>query len=195
MHTGTCTKCGRTELAIYSNGYCRTCSAEYKKAQRHAGKVKVAMACVRCHRDDIPLYKSNGYCKACWKVYMDEWRGKNPEKVQHQNREVQKSYNVRLRAEVLAAYGGQCICCGENHIEFLAVDKITGGDKKWRMENLGSQSSASFYRYLRREVFPPEYQLLCHNCNDALSFYGYCPHGNLPPRPMLPRGRRKVIAS
>ena len=32
------------------------------------------------------------------------------------------------------------------------------------------------YRYLKIRGFPPGYQVLCHNCNQAKGFYGKCPH-------------------
>jgi hypothetical protein len=27
-----------------------------------------------------------------------------------------------------------------------------------------------------KENFPPEYRVLCHNCNQSHGWYGYCPH-------------------
>lgn len=80
----------------------------------------------------------------------------------------------KVRAEVIAAYGGRCSCCGERREEFLAVDHIHGDGKKDRTAH---GAGYSFYIYLRRNGFPKDrYRLLCHNCNMAYGLRGYCPH-------------------
>jgi len=79
-----------------------------------------------------------------------------------------------LRAEVLAAYGGKCACCGEAHPEFLGIDHMNGGGNRERGKSGGSNV---FYVALKKAGFPKDrYRLLCHNCNLARGFYGYCPH-------------------
>lgn len=86
-----------------------------------------------------------------------------------------KARNDALREEVLAAYGHRCACCGEGTAEFLAVDHINGrGAKHLKELNL---TGRGFYRWLKRRGFPrDDFRLLCHNCNCARGFYGYCPH-------------------
>jgi hypothetical protein len=38
-------------------------------------------------------------------------------------------------------------------------------------------SATSLWTKLLRLGTPhPDYRVLCHNCNTALGFYGYCPH-------------------
>jgi hypothetical protein len=32
------------------------------------------------------------------------------------------------------------------------------------------------YAYLIRNNFPEGYRVLCHNCNQSLGYFGYCPH-------------------
>ncbi len=79
-----------------------------------------------------------------------------------------------LRAECIERYGNRCACCGETRKEFLAIDHINGGGKRHRKAlNLGG---SDFYRWLKRNHFPKGFRVLCHNCNLALGFYGYCPH-------------------
>jgi len=35
----------------------------------------------------------------------------------------------------------------------------------------------SFYLWLKRHGYPAdEFRVLCHNCNAARGYYGYCPH-------------------
>lgn len=85
---------------------------------------------------------------------------------------------LRARYRVLSHYCGgvpSCACCGETIFQFLAIDHIDGGGLKSR-KSLGLRSSTELYRYLENEGYPPGYRVLCHNCNLAIGFYGYCPH-------------------
>jgi len=78
----------------------------------------------------------------------------------------------RLKREVILAYGGKCMCCGEREIEFLTIDHINGHGKEDRAQHgTGNQ----FYRHLRQE-HPDHVQVLCFNCNWAKGHYGSCPH-------------------
>ena len=67
-----------------------------------------------------------------------------------------------------------CSCCGEKHLEFLAVDHIEGGGIKHRKEFGGG--STNFYDWIVKQGFPVGLRILCHNCNCAIGFYGHCPH-------------------
>lgn len=31
-------------------------------------------------------------------------------------------------------------------------------------------------QWCRRNGYPKGFRVLCHNCNMAIGFYGYCPH-------------------
>jgi len=85
-----------------------------------------------------------------------------------------KAYRQRIRLEVIAAYGGECKCCSEQRFEFLALDHINGTTLAQRAAE--RKSGISWYLGLRREGYPARIRVLCHNCNMALGFYGYCPH-------------------
>lgn len=85
----------------------------------------------------------------------------------------------KLKIEVLTHYGGnppKCVCCGETHIEFLSIDHINGGGTKKRKETGGG---SSLYRWLKKNNFPKEFQVLCMNCNFAKGHFGICPHNKL----------------
>lgn len=108
-------------------------------------------------------------CKECDKARVTIWYRENKERADA-NR---KRSRLNLRKQILAAYGNQCACCGEDTPEFLTVDHIHNDGCKHRRE-LGAQS---FYSWLRREGFPKDrFQLLCYNCNMAKAQYGRCPH-------------------
>lgn len=85
-----------------------------------------------------------------------------------------RQYRETWRTKVLIGYGHRCACCGEAHAEFLAVDHINNdGAVDRKVKKL---VGAKWWRWLVLNNFPPEYRLLCHNCNNARAFYGTCPH-------------------
>ena len=98
---------------------------------------------------------------------LDDWSKKNPERVNARQRARWKA----IRADVLAGYGGKCVCCGETANEFLAIDHINGHGKEHR-----ASIGAAFYSRLKRQGVPEGFRILCHNCNFARGRYGYCPH-------------------
>ena len=97
----------------------------------------------------------------------------------------------RLKIEILTKYSRgepRCDCCGETHIEFLAVDHINGHGHQHRKQ-LATQGTG-FYCWLKRERFPAGFRVLCHNCNHSHGQYGYCPHKT--PRPICPPPSAKM---
>lgn len=81
----------------------------------------------------------------------------------------------REKMEVLSHYSNGkpiCKCCGESIFEFLCIDHINGGGKEHRKQ----VGNGHFYRWLRKNNYPKGLQVLCHNCNMAKGFYGFCPH-------------------
>jgi len=99
-----------------------------------------------------------------------EWRRKNRER-DNQNK---INHRRKLRQTIIQAYGGKCACCGEDRIEFLSIDHIGGGGNKHR-KSLG-RTGYHFYYWLKRNNYPKGFRVLCHNCNQSLGHYGYCPH-------------------
>src|SRR5258708_2915854 len=70
-----------------------------------------------------------------------EWRRRfrerDPEGFLAYERNKSKIARDKVRAEVIAAYGGHCKCCNDAHNEFLSMDHIHGGGRKHR-KSLGS---------------------------------------------------------
>src|SRR5713101_335182 len=95
----------------------------------------------------------------------------NPEKRRHWMR----TFNRRRRMEVLLAYGGECLCCGETQYEFLVIDHINGGGNEER------KHCYNIYAKLKRLGYPIGYRVLCHNCNASFGAWGRCPHECIQP--------------
>ena len=114
--------------------------------------------------------KNRGVLRKRAREYQRNRWDKDPEAGRLRLRE----YRRRVREEVLTAYGGKCTCCGEMIMEFLALDHINGVTQDQRATE--RKSGISWYLRLRREGYPNHIRVLCHNCNMARGFYGYCPH-------------------
>jgi hypothetical protein len=82
--------------------------------------------------------------------------------------------------EVYEALGGaRCACCGETTIEFLTIDHVNGDGAKHRrrLKESGGYGGLSLYRSIKRAGFPPDFQVLCYNCNVGRHRNGgVCPH-------------------
>lgn len=101
------------------------------------------------------------------------WAKQNPERV----KELRYRTRDKLRSDVLYAYGGKCACCGEQTRQFLSIDHINGGGRTHRKQ-INALTAQAFYTWLRKNKYPPGFQVLCHNCNCAKGYYGVCPHEN-----------------
>ena len=116
-------------------------------------------------------------CRECGTKYQVAWEKRNRAK---RNSIVRKNCSV-LKSEMIDAYGGMCVCCGESRFEFLSIDHVRGNGSRQRREAIGKGhlNGSAFYRWLKRNGWPKEeFRLLCYNCNLALGLYGRCPHGN-----------------
>lgn len=158
--------------------------------------------CTRCRKimplESFTIHKktSDGrsqYCRPCNALFSRNYRIKNPEKCRiNQKRYHDKTRDVRLKnmrdyvqqlkQRVYDIYGNKCACCGETNREFFAVDHISGGGGAER-RRLGSRGI--FLAALKESFQKEKYQLLCHNCNMSLGFFGYCPHRPEIKRPLL----------
>lgn len=116
------------------------------------------------------------YCRQCHNAKANASRERNPET----HRQRCRDYRAKLRKEILEAYGGKCVCCGETIPEFLALDHVNGGGNIHRKRD-HLTAPAQLYRQVRDQGFPDTYRLLCHNCNSAIAWYGRCPHANSQP--------------
>jgi hypothetical protein len=108
------------------------------------------------------------WCKLCWNAYQREYTKTH----KFRRRTAAKEYYRRLRIDVIEGYGSRCACCGDTTWEFLTLDHVNGGGNKHRK---AGGSYAPYFDAIQRN-FPPDYRLLCYNCNCSRAFRGYCPH-------------------
>lgn len=185
----TCSRCGEKKPAdafpasrgagtIHRPRMCRDCrnaadraktarwvAANPEKArQRYADYDRRNNEARRARWHNDPEYRARNRAAA------KRWRDKNQEQYLPKLRDRHRA----LRRAVIELYGGACACCGESTMEFLAVDHVNGGGNQAR--KAGEHGSKLCRRLLELGTLHPDYRLLCHNCNSALGFYGYCPH-------------------
>jgi hypothetical protein len=97
----------------------------------------------------------------------------------------QKDFKVVLRAEMVAAYGGSCVCCGEDEPVFLTLDHING-DGAAERKAAGNIGGYSTYLKLKKQGWPQSgYQVLCYNCNCAKRISDECPHRLIVKRKLM----------
>jgi len=104
--------------------------------------------------------------------WQRKWIEKNPDKHREHMKEYSKNYYRKIRKEVISHYGDKCICCGETTFEFLTIDHMDGDGNKHRIK----VSTSALPRWLKKNTYPPNFQILCYNCNNSKGIYGICPH-------------------
>jgi len=112
--------------------------------------------------------------KQARREYMQRWYQEHRE----EQILVMRKRRREIRDETFAAYGGyKCACCGETNPGFLSLDHIDGGGNEHRRK-INKKSGIGFQYWLKKNGFPPGFQVLCYNCNLGRAFAGggVCPH-------------------
>lgn len=118
------------------------------------------------------LKANSAYCKA----HKERRNAKARERLSKKRDEINaynRDWRRNLRLEVIAAYGGECTCCGEKEEAFLEAHHMDGGGNAHRRQLGGG---AKMYGWLKRNGWPKNFGLLCSNCNGAEYSRGICPH-------------------
>jgi hypothetical protein len=97
----------------------------------------------------------------------EKYRMKYPERCKSAG----AKHRYKLRQDILDGYRRKCACCGETEEAFLTIDHVNNNGAAHRRSVKGE----NIYRSIRKNNYPPEYQLLCMNCNWAKRV-GECPH-------------------
>ncbi len=101
-----------------------------------------------------------------------------------------RKWNRRVRVEAINHYGGKCFCCGEQRLEFLALDPINGGGNQHRKEI--RKTCGSLHYWLKKNGWPEGFRVACHNCNSALGFLRVLPASNRAATTVISRRNRAI---
>lgn len=100
-----------------------------------------------------------------------ESRARYVEKYDVKTQAKNKAREAKLK--VIDAYGGSCTCCGESHFNFLTIEHVNNDGHLDRKQHI---VGIRLYTKIIKLGFPPEYTILCFNCNCAKGIHGFCPH-------------------
>jgi hypothetical protein len=118
----------------------------------------------------------SNYCRICQKAHQKEYYESHAKEV-YDKKQMRK---IKAKEDGIQAYGGRCVCCGENEIKFLTIDHInnqTGEDGEKNKHGTRKYVGKTLWVKLKRLGWPTDnYQLLCFSCNAAKYYYGICPH-------------------
>jgi hypothetical protein len=148
--------------------------------------------CIKCKKNKLEdnfYIDKNGklsfYCKECSRKRTKKWyweQGGKEKTLKNQKIEFIKNPELKKqkyrdwawkrKIEAINHYGGKCACCGESEPKFLAIDHKNNNGNKHRKE-IGN---VKIYTWLKKNNWPKEFQVLCHNCNMAKAFWKVCPH-------------------
>ena len=84
-------------------------------------------------------------------------------------------YRKQLRAEMIAAYGSKCNCCGERIPELLTLEHVAGDGAKHR-RGVGQNAQAQLVDLKKRGWPRDGYTVLCFSCNLGKGTGEACPH-------------------
>jgi hypothetical protein len=131
--------------------------------------------CVQHHREYIKedYYKHVQQRRAWHRLHNIKRRKKH-----RQNQKDNLAFYRSLALEYYSDGTFSCKCCGESTDEFLALDHIYGEGEMHRKKIIRGEGGLHTYRWAAKNGFPPIFRVLCHNCNESLAYYGYCPHQN-----------------
>lgn len=153
----------------------KCCAPCLARRQRRYAVLRAARAEARktgnCRQCFVrPPFEGLTICKRCYDYQLRE-RAKN------RASERSARHRRKQREEALAHYGGRCACCDESRYEFLALDHMNGerrfGGNAPPPRAVGRSNLAA---WARKHEYPASLRVLCHNCNAARGYYGYCPH-------------------
>jgi len=155
---------------MIANGFCYRCSKKPKNGYKHCSecleKIKSKRKIQRKQR------VKNNKCKECGKQNNKNGKCKICIEKRKQKNIMNLKYN---KYKALEAYGGKCVCCKEDNIQFLTIDHGNNDGKQHRIEI----KTSKIYRWIVKNNFPQNIGLrvMCWNCNLGRDKNkGICPH-------------------
>jgi hypothetical protein len=175
----TCTKCGAEKDVTCFNKRadspdgltyeCSDCAIRRGKDYYQKHKDENSIKCKQWrqgHKDVLRKYARDHYQRTKHDYSLTY---RKPEYIS----KMTKKYFRRLKEDVISAYGGVCVCCGENRLPFLTVEHSKHDGKEHR-----KRVKQKVYQDLRKRGFPKDIgvTILCWNCNMATRYGAVCPH-------------------
>lgn len=158
LNKGMCGRCG-IRMRYKGLYYCSVCRKKKLKGQRSSYKKQ----------------KSKGLCThGICKNKPEKGRLSCRKHLMEKN-ENSKIFRYKLKSIVFSKYGNKCACCGEVEKSFLQIDHVNNDGAKHR-ETLGDNVVADFYRWIIKNSFPKNLQILCANCNFSKRLNDICVH-------------------
>lgn len=118
----------------------------------------------------------NGYIRPlCCSCHNKQRSPESIKRNRDKHNEYRKEYRQKVKATVVASYGGKCYCCGETNLDFLTIDHVNndGAERKRKT----STEKTIFQHLYKREVDLDVYRVACFNCNcGRVRNNGVCPH-------------------
>jgi hypothetical protein len=165
---GACACCGEDTFEFLAIDHIDGDGQEHRA--RVGNGLKLVLWIIRNNfPDNLRILCSNcnqslGYYRYCPHVHQGRLQPKGDVR--------QQEYHRSRRAQCLEHYGGECVCCGENRFEFLALDHKNNDGSEHRAK-VGNQRMV---QWIIKNDFPDIFQVSCHSCNSARGYYGRCPH-------------------
>ncbi len=149
----------RRRKRYLASGNCSNCG----KRPPSAGMI-TCQQCRDVRKSYLEVRRSRSLCTGCGSREKVSGRhcGSCAIKLRYRN----KRKRDAIKDQVFLAYGGyRCSCpgCDVTEKDFLTIDHVDGGGLKHRRV-IGV---SNLYRWLRRNNFPPGFQVLCFNCNQS----------------------------
>jgi|SaaInlV_165m_DNA_3_1040750.scaffolds.fasta_scaffold96794_1 hypothetical protein len=152
----------------HGRGYCATHNWQLKNKSELTPIKKLVIRTGCTEKGCSNSHAAKGLCK---KHYQQKKSPENKIKRLELKKEVFSHYSKKLSNSDIPC----CNCCGENKfLIFLTIDHVKGRDDLPDKEK--DLMGSALYAYLKRNNYPPEYQVLCINCNSAKSDFDECPH-------------------
>lgn len=107
-------------------------------------------------------------------IRQKAYRAENLTWIKPMNKQWSCIQNRFLRAKIMIALGGRCVCCSESNYNFLAIDHINGGGNEEK--KLVGSGTRLLQHIIDQGIPTDKYQLLCHSCNQAKHNHRECPH-------------------
>ncbi len=173
---GLCMYCGKRKATHGKR--CKKCrdrdNAKHREwLKRATTSRKAAGLCKACGKKPICL-RSITRCSDC----LTRESSRNGEKQVRQNA-YQREYYQRLKLQIIDHYtAGKrvCACCGEADLRFLSIDHCNNDGAAHR-KAFGVVGGIPLFRFIIKNNFPPDFQILCYNCNCGKHHNGgVCPH-------------------